>query len=44
MISKNSKNSDPQRLFLNLTDKIDLRRKDKYILYKILVSNIHGKI
>ena len=44
MISKNSKNSDPQRLFLNLTDKIDLRRKDKYIPYKILVSNIHGKI
>ena len=36
MISKNSKNSDPQRLFLNLTDKIDLRRKDKYIPYKIM--------
>ena len=44
MNSKNSKNSDPQRLFLNLTDKIDLRRKDKYILYQILVFNIHGKI
>ena len=29
--SKNSKTSNPHRLFLNLTDKIDLWRKDKYI-------------
>ena len=29
--SDNSKTSDPRRLSLNLTDKIDLRRKDKYI-------------
>ena len=29
--SKNSKISDPHRLLLNLTDIIDLRRKDKYI-------------
>ena len=28
---KNSKTSDPHRLLLNLTEKIDLRRKDKYI-------------
>ena len=28
---KNSKTSDPHRILLNLTDKIDLRRKDKYI-------------
>ena len=27
----NSKTSDPHRLSLNLTDKTDLRRKDKYI-------------
>ena len=27
--SENSKTSDLQRLLLNLTDKIDLRRKDK---------------
>ena len=27
----NSKTSDLHRLFLNLTDKIDLRRKDKNI-------------
>ena len=31
MNSKNSKTSDPHRLLLNLTDKKDLRRKDKYI-------------
>ena len=31
MNSKNSKASDPHTLLLNLTDKIDLRRKDKYI-------------
>ena len=30
MNSKNSKTSDPHRLLLNI-DKIDLRRKDKYI-------------
>ena len=31
MNSKNSKTPDPHRLLLNLTDKINLRRKDKYI-------------
>ena len=31
MDSKNSKMSDPQRLLLNLTDKIDLKRSHKYI-------------
>ena len=36
MNSKNSKPSDPHRLLINLTDKIDLRRKDKYIF----LSNI----
>ena len=28
---ENSTISDPRRLLLNLTDKIDFRRKDKYI-------------
>ena len=28
--SENSKTSDPHRLLLNLTDKIDLRRKDEF--------------
>ena len=31
MNSKNSETSDPHRLLLNLTDKTDIRRKDKYI-------------
>ena len=31
MTSESSKTSDLQRLLLNLTDKMDLRRKDKYI-------------
>ena len=34
--SKNSKTSDPHKLLLNLTKKIDLRRKDKYII----ISNL----
>ena len=32
MNSKNSKTFDPHRLLLNLTNIIDLRRKDKYIV------------
>ena len=31
MHSKNSKTSDPRRLLLNLPDKIDLKRSDKYV-------------
>ena len=31
MNSENSETSDPDRLSLNLMDKLDLRRKDKYI-------------
>ena len=31
MNSKNSKTSDPQRLLLNLVDKINLKRSDKYV-------------
>ena len=31
MNSRNSKTYDPHRLLLNLTDKIDLIRKDKYL-------------
>ena len=32
MNSENSKTPEPHRLLLNLKDKIDLRRKDKYIV------------
>ena len=31
MNSENSKTSDPDRLLLNLTDKINLNRSDKYV-------------
>ena len=31
MNSKNSKASDPHRLLLNLIDKINLKRSDKYV-------------
>ena len=31
MNSKNSKTPDPYRLLLNLTDKINLKRSDKYV-------------
>ena len=31
MNSENSKTSDPHRLLLNLTDKTNLRRSDKYV-------------
>ena len=30
MNSENSKTSDPHRLFLNLTEKINLKRSDEY--------------
>ena len=39
--SKNSKISNPHRLLLNLTDKIDLRRKTNILLYQILAFTIH---
>ena len=31
MNSKNSKTSDPHRLLLNLTDRMSLKRSDKYV-------------
>ena len=39
MNSRNSKTSDPHRLLINLTDKIDF-----ILLYQILPFTIHGKI
>ena len=44
MNSENSKTSKPHVLILNLTDKIDLRRVQKTLLYPILVYITHGKI
>ena len=36
MNSENSKRSDRHRLLLNITNKIELRRKDEYIALSIL--------
>ena len=36
MDSRNSKRPEPDRLSFNLTDKTDLRRKDKYIAFSNL--------
>ena len=44
MNSKNSKTFNPQRLLSNLSNKIDLKRSDKYNTYRILTFTIHGKI
>ena len=40
MNSKNSKTFDPPRLELNVTDKIELRRKDIHIYMYIALSNL----
>ena len=34
MNSRNSKTSDPHTLLLNLADKVNLKRSDKYVAYK----------
>ena len=46
MNSKNSKTSDPNTLFLNLSNEINLNRSDviNMLLYQILAYAIHGKI
>ena len=36
MNSENCKTSDPQRLLLNLLDKINLKRSDKYVSFSNL--------
>ena len=41
MYSENSKSSDPHRLLLNLTDKINLDRSDKYV-YQTLAFTVYG--
>ena len=41
--SDNSKTSEPHVLILNLTDKLNLRRGEKILLYQILVFITHGK-
>ena len=36
--SENSKTSDPHRLLVNLSDKINLKRSDKYVAFSNLSS------
>ena len=43
MNSENSRTSKYHVLVLKLTDKLDLRRGQKVLLYQILVLTIHGK-
>ena len=43
MNSENSNTSEPHVLILKLTDKLDLRRGKKMLLYQTLVSIRHGK-
>ena len=44
MNSEISKTSDPYRLLLNLSDKINLKRSDKYVSLSNLKFTIHDKI
>ena len=44
MNSKNSKTSDPHRLLLNLSDKINLKRSDKYVAISNLTMYYTWKI
>ena len=43
MNSENSKTSNPYWVMLHLTNKIDLKRSNKYTPYQILVSSINRK-
>ena len=43
MNSENSKTSDPHRLLLNLSDKINLKRRDKYVALSNLTIDYTGK-
>ena len=43
MNSENSRNSKYHVLVLKHTDKLDLRRDQKVLLYQILVFTKHGK-
>ena len=43
MNSENSKTFKPHVLIIKITDKLDLRRGEKILLYQISVFTIHGK-
>ena len=43
MNSENSKTFKSYVLIIKLTDKLDLKKGEKILLYQILVFTIHGK-
>ena len=43
MNTENSRTSEYHVLVLKLTDKLDLKRGQKVLLYQILVFTVHGK-
>ena len=43
MNSENSKTSDPHRLLLNLSDKVNLKKVINILFYQTLAFTIHGK-
>ena len=44
MNSENSKTSEPYRLLLNLTNKINLKRSDMFLYQILACTTTHGKI
>ena len=44
MNSKNSETSDPHRLLLNLANRMNLKKSDKYVALKTSVFIMHGKV
>ena len=44
MDSKNSGTSDSHGLLLNLTDNINLKKSNEYVVYQTLAFTIHVKI
>ena len=44
MDSENTKTLDPHRLLLNLLDKINLKRSNKYVALSNLVFTVHRKM
>ena len=44
MSSESSKTSDLHRLLLSLTDKINIKKNDKYFALSNYTFTIHGKI
>ena len=44
MCSENSKISDHYRLVISFTNKVKLKRSNKYVVWSSLISTIYGKL